>query len=256
MPNTLIIGGHGGVAQQLTRILRTETKPHHTVYSLIRSPSQTSTITDLGGEPIVQSLEDASVAELAETIQTCNASAVVFAAGAGGGNPERTEAVDHLGAIKAMDAVAQSGVKRFVLVSALDVRDREKGFPEWYGEKEKTTSGRLWQNLGPYMQAKLKADRELRTGNGKRGLEYTIVRPGALTNDTGIGRVVAGKTGSGNMIPRTDVARVVAACLANKGTVGLAFDVIGVGNGKPDKPIEEAIEGVAEGKVDCFEGYY
>ena len=257
MPNTLIIGGHGGVGQRLTQVLRNEIKPKFTVYSLIRSSSQSPTISSLGGEPIIQSLEDASVDELAKTIQTCNASSVIFTAGAGGGDPERTQNVDHHGAIKAMDATAQAGVRRFILVSALDVRDREnRPTPDWYDEEDKKRSDGLHKALAPYMQAKLQADRELVTRNAKRDLEYTIVRPGALTNDPGVGRVVAGKGGMGNPIPREDVARVVASCLANAGTSRLAFDVIGVGKGKNDLPIDEALEFVAKGKVDCFEGYY
>lgn len=257
MPNTLIIGGHGKVARQLTRILRTDRKPRHTVYNLIRSESQIPTIASLGGEPIVQSLEDSTVSALAQTISKCNASAVVFSAGAGGGNPERTQLVDHHGAIKAMDAAVQAGVTRFVMVSALDVRDRDtKPVPVWYSEGDRERSDRVWSALGPYLLAKLAADRELRTGNGKRGLRYTIVRPGALSDEPGVGRVVAGKVGMGNMISREDVARVVAECLDNEGTVGLAFDVIGCGQGKVDKAVAEAVEDVVQERVDCFELYH
>lgn len=110
MPNTFIIGGNGKVARQLCRVLRNERKPKHTVISMIRNPEQVSTIESLGGEPIVHSLEESSVSDLAKMIKKSNASAVVFAAGAGGGNPERTDKVDHLGAIKAFDATAEVSV--------------------------------------------------------------------------------------------------------------------------------------------------
>ena len=255
MPTTLIIGGHGKVARQLTRVLRQERKPQHTVVSLIRNATQSSTIESLGGEPLIHSLEDSSVSDLAGVIKKSNASAVVFAAGAGGGNPERTNTVDHLGAIKAFDATAESGVKRFVIVSALDMRDRNKPAPTWYDDADKARSDRIWDVIKPYMEAKLKADRELRTGNGKRDLQYTIVRPGGLSDDAGKGAVAAGKVHTGTMVSREDVARVVAECLDNPGTVGLAFDVVG-GDESSAKPIKEAVDAVAQGRVDTFEGYY
>ena len=107
MPNTFIIGGHGKVARQLILVLREEVKPRHTVISMIRNESQADEIRKLGGEPLVHSLEETSSSELAKVIKASNASAVVFSAGAGGGNPQRTDAVDHLGAIKTFDAVVE-----------------------------------------------------------------------------------------------------------------------------------------------------
>jgi nucleoside-diphosphate-sugar epimerase len=150
-----------------------------------------------------------------------------------------------------MDACAAAGVKRFVLVSAVDVRDRALPPPQWYGAADRDRSDRVWAAIGPYMTAKFEADKELRMGNARRGLEYTIVRPGGLTLKPGTGKVAAGKVSLGNGISREDVAMVVIECLKNRGTIGLAFDVVG---GETD--IQKAIQDVADHRIDCFEGYY
>lgn len=146
-------------------------------------------------------------------------------------------------------------MSRFVIVSALDVRDRSKPAPSWYQSTDTARSDKLWDILKPYMEAKLKADRNLRVENPKRNLQYTIVRPGGLTDEPGKGTVAAGKISSATMVSREDVARVVAECLENPATAGLAFDVVG-GDETNAKPIAEAVEEIAKGKVDCFEGYH
>ena len=250
-PNTtLIFGGSGKVARHITRLLAQ--KENHKVHSIIRKAEQSESISTLGATPVVQSIEDSSVEDMAATMKSTQASNIIWSAGAGGGSAERTRAVDRDGAIRCMDAAARAGVRRFVLVSAVDVRDREgKPEPEWYDDGDRERSNGMWSALGPYMEAKLAADRALVTGNGERKLDYTIVRPGRLSEDAGTGKVVAGKVHLAQSIPREDVARVVVECLKQPKTVGLAFDVVG-----GDVPVEEAVAGVAEGKVDTFEGRY
>jgi len=109
----------------------------------------------------------------------------------------------------------------------------------------------VWSAIGPYMQAKLAADRSLVTENERRKLEFTIVRPGGLSNDPGKGTVDAGRVHLDTMISREDVASVVVECLKTDGTKGLAFDCVG-----GDTPIADAVAGIAKGKVDCFGGRY
>lgn len=256
MPTTLIFGGSGKVARHLTRILTTQSPPH-TVHSIIRSASQSAELEALGPpdtvKPIVQSIESSSVDDLAQTITSVQPDFIVWAAGAGGGSPERTQTVDRDGAIKSMDATARAGVKdkRYIIVSAVDVRDKSKPEPAWYVDSDKQRSERTWGAIGKYMEAKLAADTALVTGNGARGLKYTIVRPGGLSEEPGVGTVSAGKVGISRTISREDVARVVAATIANADTAGLAFDVIG-----GETPIAQAVKEVADGKVDCFEGHH
>lgn len=146
MATTLIFGGSGKVARHLTRLLSAE---GHSVYSIIRKPEQEADVKSLGGKPIIQSIEESSVDDMAKTIKSTNASTVVWAAGAGAGNAERTKAVDNEGAIRSMDATAQAGVKRYIIISAVDVRDREnKPKPEWYNDEDLDRSNKVWGAIG------------------------------------------------------------------------------------------------------------
>ena len=88
--------------------------------------------------------------DMVSTIKSTNPSTVVWAAGAGGGSPERTKAVDNEGAIKSMDATAKAGVtKRYIIISAVDVRDREnKPEPEWYDDGDRDRSNKVWGAIG------------------------------------------------------------------------------------------------------------
>lgn len=263
------------VARQLTTKLVASS---YTVHSIIRKDSQVSELEALGAKPIVQSIEDASVDDITATIKKYGPNVVVWSAGAGGGNPERTKTVDHEGAVKVFDATAAAGVKRFIIVSAVDIRDREnKPAPEWYtysllsrifvlvehaqtdpsdienryNEEDTNVSNRMWGAIGAYCQAKLSADRDLVTKNGQRKLDYTIVRPGSLNTDKGSGTVAAGKVHLGKSISREDVAEVIVECIKEPSTIGLAFDVVG-----GDTPIADAVREVGTSKVDTFEGHY
>ena len=252
MPTTLIFGGSGKVARHLTRHLASP-ENNHTVYSIIRNSAQTPDIQALGGTPIVQSIEDSSVDDIARTIAACAPDAVVWAAGAGGkGGAERTRAVDQEGAIRSFDACAKAGVKRYIMVSAIDIRDREnRPEPEWYNGADRARSDQVWSAIGHYCRAKLAADRELVVGNERRGLDWTIVRPTGLGEGKETGRVAMGRVHLDAVVDRADVAGVVVECLRNEGTKGLAVDVVG-----GETLIREAVEEVVRGRIDGFEGRY
>ena len=222
------------------------------VYGIIRNSAQRSDIEGLGGTPVVQSIEDSSVDDMAKTISETKANTVIWAAGAGGGNPDRTRAVDNEGAIRSMDATAKAGVKRYIIISAIDVRDREnKPEPEWYDDGDRDRSNKVWSAIKPYMEAKFAADRSLVTENDRRGLDYTIVRPGGLSQDPGNGKVAAGKVHLNQVISREDVASIVLECMKQDGTKGLAIDCVG-----GDVPIADAIAEVAGKQIDSFKGRY
>ena len=248
-PTTLIFGGSGKVARHLTKQLASQ---GHTVHSIIRKPEQKSSIEDLGGKPIVASIEESSVEDMAKIMTDTKTDAVVWSAGAGGGSPERTWAVDRDGAIRSMDATAQAGVKRYIMVSAIDIRDREnKPEPEWYNDDDRQRSKGMWDAIGTYCLAKLAADKNLVTENGRRGLDYTIVRPTRLSEDAGRGKIAAGRVHLGEAIPREDVASVVIECMRNEKTTGLAFDCVG-----GEMPISAAIGKVADERLDQFKGFH
>jgi len=247
MPSALIFGGSGKVARRLTSILRSQNPPW-VVHSIIRSHQPS--LSEIGANPIIQSIEEASVEDIQATILQTKPDVVIWSAGAGGkGGPQRTDAVDRQGAIKVFDALKKG--QRFIMVSAIDVRDKEnKPQPEWYDDNDVRRSDRMWVEIGHYMRAKFEADKDLRVNNEKRGLKYTIVRPGGLSDEPGKGVVAAGKVHVA-MISRDDVAATIWACIENEGTVGLAFDVVG-----GDTPISEAVQSIVDKKEDCFEGYY
>lgn len=181
MPTVLIVGGHGKVALEITKILIAEKEPAYSVYSLIRNPDQSGELQKLGTQPIVQDVEKATVPELLGTLSRTKPDVVVWAAGAGYGSPpDRIDAVDHQAAVKVMDALgiaSQAGDagKRLVSISALDLRDREnKPVPDWYNDDDKKQSDGVWKAIGNFMKAKFEADKDLRTGNEKRGVNSTL----------------------------------------------------------------------------------
>ena len=248
MPTALIFGGSGKVARHLTSILVSHS---YLVHSIIRSTPQIPSLTSLGAQPIVQSIETASVAELTDTIRSAKPDVIVWSAGAGAGDPARTDLVDRQGATRSFDAAAAAGVKRFLMVSAVDTRDLQKSQPSWYNEDDKARSDRSHEAIGKYYDAKLAADKDLVTGNAKRGLEYTIVRPGGLNMEPATGKCAAGKVHITESISREDVAQIIFECIQDDGTKGLAFDCVG-GRTK----IADAVAGVAKDRVDTFEGLY
>lgn len=138
-----VIGGHGRVALQFTRLA---SQAGHTIISQIRNPDHSSDLPSSGPgkvEPLVKDLEALSSEEVSQLFKEYNPNVILFAAGAGGkGGAERTLNVDRDGALKVFDAVEQSEIaksssfSRFLLVSAVDVRDVKNTKPDWYGEDE------------------------------------------------------------------------------------------------------------------------
>lgn len=244
----LLFGGHGGVARALTPLL---IQNSHKVHSVIRNPEQIPDIEKLGAIPVLQDLEIATVQRLTQIIKDAHADVIIWAAGAGFGNPSLPDLIDHQAAVRSFDAAAAAGLKRYVSVSALDVRDRSKPTPPWYDERDVAGSERLWKVLEPYMQAKLKADRELVSGNDKRHLTWNIVRPGRLLDDEASGKIAAGRVHFGKGVSRQDIAKVVSYCVDDESISGLAFDVVG---GETD--LDDALRAAAEKQEDCFEGFY
>jgi uncharacterized protein YbjT (DUF2867 family) len=213
--DVVIAGGHGKVALHLERLLADS---GHRVRALIRTRDQDSDVREAGAEPVLCDLELEE--DLANYVQ--GADAIVFAAGAGpGSGPERKRTVDLGGALKLIDAARRTGIRRYVIVSSIGADDPESG-PE---------------QMRPYLEAKAEADRRL----ADSGLDWTIVRPGSLTDAPGTGRVqVTEDMSARGDIPREDVARVLAASLGNDGTIGKTFVAIG-----GETPVDEAIAQLA-----------
>jgi uncharacterized protein YbjT (DUF2867 family) len=210
--DVVVAGGHGQVGLRLLRLLA---QRGDRARGLIRRPEQAGDLEQVGAQPVVCDME--AEERLGPFVE--GADAIVFAAGAGpGSGPERKRSVDLGAAVKLIDAARELGVDRYAIVSSIGADDPTAG-PE---------------QMRPYLEAKAEADRALAAS----GLDFTIVRPGRLTDDPGTGRVAAGEGGRGE-IPRDDVAATLVAVLDEPGTVGKAFNLFG-----GDTPIEEAVRGL------------
>ncbi|APA74896.1 SDR family oxidoreductase [Mycobacterium avium subsp. hominissuis] len=213
MARVVIVGGHGKVALQLSAIL---TQRGDAVTSLFRNPDHADDVAATGAKPVVADIERLETDALAGLL--AGHDAVVFSAGAGGGNPARTYAVDRDAAIRVVDAAARSGVKRFVMVSYFGAGP-DHGVPQD-------------DPFFPYAESKAAADAHLRASD----LDWTILGPGRLTLDPPTGRIAVGR-GKGE-VSRADVASVAAAALADDSTIRRTIDF---NNG--DVPIAVALAG-------------
>lgn len=211
MARIALIGGHGKVALQLAQIL-TERGDH--VSSVFRNPDHAGDVAATGATPVTADVERLDTDALAELL--AGHDAVVFSAGAGGGNPARTYAVDRDAAIRVIDAAAQAGVTRFVMVSYF-------GAGPGHGVPQDDP-------FFAYAEAKAAADAHLRASD----LDWTVLGPGRLTLEPATGRIAMDK-GKGS-VSRADVAQVAAAALADDSTIGRTIEF---NNG--DVPIAQAL---------------
>jgi uncharacterized protein YbjT (DUF2867 family) len=207
----LVAGGHGQIALRLLKILADQ---GHTARGLIRKREQAADLQAAGAVPVLGDLEnDPSLEPYVK-----GSDAVVFAAGAGpGSGAARKRTVDLGGAVKLADAARGAAVRRYVIISSIGAQDPAAG-PE---------------SMRPYLEAKAEADAYVQ----RSGLDWTVVRPGGLTDDPGTGRVaVHTDLGHRGSVPRDDVAAVVAACLTTPATIGVTFELFA-----GDTPIAEAL---------------
>jgi len=210
----IVIGGHGKVALLLEPLLVAR---GHQVRAVIRTPDQSADIEATGASAVVADVERMDVQALADLL--VGHDAVVWAAGAGGGTPERTAAVDRDAAIRSMDAAIRAGVGRYVMVSYLGAGP-DHGVP-------------ADNSFHAYAEAKAAADAHLRASS----LDWTIVGPGSLTLEPGTGGIELGPRPAADSVPRADVARVVDEVLARPATIGRTIEF----NTGPT-PIAEALD--------------
>ncbi|WP_329456231.1 SDR family oxidoreductase [Streptomyces sp. NBC_01497] len=216
---TVIAGGHGQIALRLERLLAARGEE---VAGIIRNPEQADDLVTAGAEAVVLDLESVSADELATALR--GADAVVFAAGSGpGSTAERKETVDRAGAELLAEAAEKAGVRRYVIISSMGADSAHEGD----------------EIFDVYLRAKGAADDAVRA---RSALDWTVLRPGALTNDAGTGLVeLAEKTGRGS-VSRDDVAAVIAELLGAPGAAGLTLELIG-----GTTPVADAVRAVAGG---------
>jgi uncharacterized protein YbjT (DUF2867 family) len=210
--DVVIAGGHGQIALRLARLLAARGER---VRSIVRNSDHEADVSATGASVVVFDLEKRSGSELAEVV--AGADAVVFAAGAGpGSGPERKRTVDLGAAVKLIEAAEASRVRRYVMISSIGADDPAGGS----------------EAMRPYLEAKAEADAAL----AHSGLDWTIVRPGALTNDKGTARVAVGERLGRAGVTRDDVAAVIVGVLDEPCTIGRTFVVV-----EGETPIPDAL---------------
>jgi uncharacterized protein YbjT (DUF2867 family) len=184
----------------------------HRVRGIIRKPEQSAELEAIGVEPLVLDLEhDDGLAAATE-----GADAAVFAAGAGpGSGAERKLTMDRDGAVK----LIETGVPRFVMVSAMGADPAAEGDDVF----------------AVYLRAKGAADEALRQSD----LDWTVIRPGRLTDDPGSGLIALGADVARGAIPRADVAATLALVLGAPNTIGKTLDLVA-----GPLPVAEAVRAV------------
>ena len=218
MAKVAIVGGSGKVARQLHSLLG---RAGHTPVALVRSDKHGAELAALGAEVRLLDIEQAAPAEFARAFDGCQA--VVFSAGAGAdGKAERKRTVDLEGSLKSIEASRFAGIRRFVQISAIAV---DAPIP--------ADASAVWR---AYVEAKRDADTALRASD----LDWTILRPGSLSDDPATLRVLIANEVPRGSIPRADVAAVTAAVIDNEATIGCQWELV-----QGDLPIAEAIAAAA-----------
>ena len=214
MSTVAVVGGHGQVARHLHPAL---VRRGHTPVALVRQDSYRAELEGLGVQVRLLDIEQQDADAFAEAFAGCDA--VVFAAGGGpDGNIERKRTVDLEGSLKSIEGARRAGIDRFVQISAISVDDPvpDDTAPVWRA----------------YVEAKRDADAALRESD----LDWTIIRPGLLTDDPPTGSVDLGEAVGRSQVPRADVAEVVAAVLDDPRASHRQWNLV-----SGDVPVAEAV---------------
>lgn len=195
MAHIILFGGHGRIALLTEPLLAARGDQ---ITAVIRNPDHAAEVTATGATPLLADIEHMDTDAIAELI--AGHDAVVWSAGAGGGNSARTRAVDQDAAIRAIDAAEWARVKRFVMVSYFNA-DPDHGVDPSHP-------------FFAYAEAKAAADAHLRSSD----LDWTILGPSTLTHDPGTGMIDTAATES-TRVSRADVAEAIAATLVDESTV-------------------------------------
>ncbi|WP_281658869.1 SDR family oxidoreductase [Halobacillus sp. Cin3] len=206
----LVAGANGHTGRLLVEYLKAD---GHEPYGLIRKEEQKAAVEKLGGTPV---LADVTKSDVGYAVKGMDA--VIFAAGSGSSTgADQTEAVDRDGAINLVKATENLGIKKFIMLSSMAAGEPERG-PE---------------ELKHYMKMKGEADDYLASTE----LDYTIVRPGGLTNESGTSKIQVGEKVDAGTISREDVAKTMIACLQEQNCYHKTFEMI-----SGDQQIEEALK--------------
>lgn len=208
-----IIGITGGVGRLVARKLVAQGDE---VDGLVRSASKSEELAREGISTTSGDIVTMSVEELASALR--GSEAIVFTAGAGGRDgPNATDQVDGDGPAKLAAAANLAGVRRLLLISV---------FPEAWRER------RMDADFEHYMVAKKRAETQLVLTD----LDWLVLRPSALTNEPGTGRIDLGLAKIHNEITRDDVAATLVEALRQPEINRLILELTG-----GSTPIQKAV---------------
>jgi uncharacterized protein YbjT (DUF2867 family) len=203
--NVLVAGANGSTGRIIIDLLKKSEK--YQPIAMVRKQEQKEHFEKENVATVLGDLEE----DLNEAVK--GAHKVIFAAGSGG---KKVVEVDQEGAKRFTDAAKNAGAEKFVMLSSMGADNPSIG-----GELE------------DYLKAKGNADDYLQ----KSGLAYTIVRPGALTNEKGSGKIqLKEKLEEQESISRANVAQTLVEVLDNDVKPNQIFEIL-----DGETPIEKAV---------------
>lgn len=205
----LVIGANGAIGKQVVQKLK---DTEHEPVAMVRDSDQVAYFEDFGAKTVVADLEQNFEKAFDEI------DAVIFAAGSGGHTgADKTIIIDQEGAIESTDLAKKFGVQRFMIVSSMGAGNPKEA-----------------KQIKHYQYAKHRADEHLK----QSGLNYTILRPGGLTNEAGTGKVnLQEHISERGTIPREDVAATLVHLLNNSRAENQVFDLL-----EGETPIENVLD--------------
>ncbi len=203
--NVVVAGANGSTGRIIIDLLKESEK--YQPIAMVRKQEQKDHFEKENVAAVMGDLEE----DLNEAVK--GADKVIFAAGSGG---KKVIDVDQEGAKRFTDAAKNAGAEKFVMLSSMGADN--PGISE---------------ELKDYLEAKGNADEYLR----QSGLEYTIVRPGALTDEEGSGKIqLKEKLEEQESISRANVARTLVEVLENDVKQNQVFEIL-----DGETPIEKAV---------------
>ncbi|MFE5564091.1 NAD(P)H-binding protein [Amycolatopsis japonica] len=200
----VIAGGHGQIALKLEKLLSARGDQ---AVGIVRNPDHVADLEAAGAEAVVLDLEKSDMDAVAKVLD--GADAAIFAAGAGpGSGTARKDTVDRAAAELFAAASERAGVRRHIQVGSM-------GADKW-------ETAEVPDDFRIYLKAKKAAEDDLRA----RDLDWTILRPGQLTNDEGTGEILIAESTGRGPIPRQDVAAILVALLDSPSTAGRVLEAI------------------------------
>ena len=206
MENILVAGANGTTGKKIIALLHTS--QNFNPIAMVRKEEQQAYFKDQNIKTVLGDLTND-----VDSVFDSSIDRVIFAAGSGG---KDVIGVDQDGAKKMIDASKKANVKKFVMLSSMGADNPEKA-----------------EKLQDYLKAKHNADEYLKTS----GLEYSIVRPGTLTDEEQMAKIeLAPKLNKRGEISRADVAQTLVQSLEDKTASNATFEII-----KGEQSITEAL---------------